>query len=523
MRVSPSRWSVPVAPLLAAVLSGVLLSLAYPPVSIGPLAFVALVPLVATLYRSPRGSSMLFRVGYLFGVAFFLSHLWWVAHLSSDSSITMPWLMVPAVIALVAYLAVYPALFCLLLGVLGRNRPFLFVLLGPALWMILEWLRSSGELGFPWAALGYSLARHPIWIQGAAFFGVAGVGALIVFINMVWSGALLAGNSRKRIVFFAAGMTLLFLSGVGGRQAIARYDGTVPKKEFKVALVQPNVDLALKWKPEFSDSTFRLIERLARHAAALEPGLIVFPETSAPVFLRHNLMRRAFLDELVGELGVGLFIGFLDGRHDGPDGEFNVYNSSGLLSPEGGLVLYDKMHLLPFGEAIPFAWRFRSFRSLDFGQANFQRGPPADPIPSPVGKLGPLICFESIFPGLSRRFTALGADVLVNITNDGWFGDTPGPKQHNEMAILRAVENRRFLIRSANTGITMVVDPAGRVTRMLGFEQEGILVEKIHHVDRQAFYTRHGDAPLMAASLLVIILSIPLAWRDRVRRRDTEN
>jgi apolipoprotein N-acyltransferase len=180
------------------------------------------------------------------------------------------------------------------------------------------------------------------------------------------------------------------------------------------------------------------------------------------------------------------------------------------------------MHLLPFGEAIPFAWKFRGLRSMDFGQANFQPGPDAEPIPSPIGNLGPLICFESIFSDLSRRLAARGADVFVNITNDGWFGDTPGPYQHNDMAILRTVENRRFLVRSANTGITMVVDPVGRVTRTLGLEREGILVETIHTVDSSTVYTRHGDAPLLAASLLFIVLGVLVAWRDRHRHPSRE-
>ncbi len=518
MKVSPSRWFLPLSPSIPAVLSGVLLALAFPPVSIGPLAFVALVPLIVALHRTPYRSAVFFRAGHLFGATFFLAHLWWIARLSPDSSITVPWLMIPAVGALVAYLAVYPALFCLLLGMIGRGRPFLLVLLGPALWMILEWMRSSGELGFPWAAIGYALARYPTWIQGAAVLGVAGVGAFVVLVNMVWSSALLARGSGARSGLFAVGIAILLLYGISGRQAIDRYDNTVPQGEFKVALVQPNVDLALKWKPEFTDSTFRLIERLTREAAMLEPGLVVFPETSAPVFIRHNPRCRMRLEELARELGVGIFIGFLDGRHDGSGGALNVYNSSGLISPDGDLARYDKIHLLPFGEAIPFAWKFGWFRSLDFGQANFRPGPKVDPIPSSVGRLGPLICFESIFPGLSRRLAALGVDVFVNITNDGWFGDTPGPYQHNDMAILRAVENRRFLVRSANTGITMVVDPVGRVIRTLELGQEGILIEKIHHVDRTAFYTRHGDAPLMAASLLVIALGVLLAWRDRSRR-----
>ncbi len=518
------RRPFPPAPLLlASIFSGVLLALAFPPVSVGVLSFFSLVPLVVTLYRGTYRHGDFFKAGYLFGVTFFLAHLWWIVRLVPAASITMPWLMGPALVALVAYLAVYPALFFLLLRVIVRGDRHLLWLVGPPLWALLEWIRSNGELGFPWAAIGYSFARIPVLLQGASYLGITGVGAFIILINMVLSSSLLTRNIKTKSIWIAASMVLLMLAHVFGRHEIDGFDGRTHGAEFRVAVVQPDVDLAVKWDPAFTDSTFRLIDRLSHQAARSNPGLIVFPETSAPVYLRHNLKYRMIMERLAANLGVGVFIGFLDGRYDGPGGTLRVYNSAGLIFADGGgIQVYDKMHLLPFGEAIPFAWKFPALAKVDFGQANFTPGPPVDPIESPVGRLAPLVCFESIFPGLSRRFTRLGADVIVNVTNDGWFGDTPGPYQHNDMAILRAVENHRFLVRSANTGISMFVDPVGRVKTAMGTNREGVLVDRIFHVDETTFYTRHGDGPLLISSLLAVVCGgIAAGYRRRARRRGT--
>jgi len=500
------RGLMPPLPLgLTAVLSGVLLALAFPPVSNGVLSFIALVPLVITLHRGEYAKREFFKAGYLFGVTFFAAHLWWIVRLLPASSITMPWLMVPALIVLVAYLSVYPALFFLLLRVVGRGDRFMLWLVGPALWVLLEWIRSNGELGFPWAAIGYSFARIPVLMQGASVVGITGLAAFVLLINMAASTALLSQTFRAKTIGIAVTMGLLALAAFYGRGEIDRFDERTHGKEFTVAIAQPNVDLALKWKREFTDSTFLLIERLTREAAVSNPGIVVFPETCAPVYLRYDQKYRPRMENLARDLGVGVFIGFLDGRYDGPERSLRVYNSAGLITPGGAFLGYDKMHLLPFGEAIPFAWKFPSLAKMDFGQANFTPGPEVEPIESQVGRLAPLVCFESIFPGLSRRFVRDGADVLINVTNDGWFGSTPGPFQHNDMAIFRAVENRRFLVRSANTGISMFVDPAGRVKRALGLYEEGILIHQIHHVDGTTFYTRHGDAPVLIGAVVSLL------------------
>jgi apolipoprotein N-acyltransferase len=503
---------------LSAATSGVLLSAAFPPLSWGPLSFIALVPVLYVLGRSEPSPRACFKTGHLFGCAFFGAHLWWVVKLSPAASMTMPWLMGPATILLVLYLALYPALFFFLMRWIGRGRKGLGVLLAPALWALVERLRGSGELAFPWGSIGYSLVGRPDMIQGAAAVGVIGLGALIVLVNALVAIALLARSLKAKVVLVGIGAAVFALNMYAGRRSIEKFDAVEHGDRFDVVLAQPNVDLGVKWNPEFADSTFRLIEKMSREAGAFKPRLIVFPETAAPIHIRYSPAYRKRMADLAQSLDAAIFIGFLDARYDGPKGVLNSYNSSGLFDAKGGLMQYDKQHLLPFGEAMPFAWKFRFLQEIDFGQANFLPGPDRPPIPSPVGKLAPLICFESTLPGLARKAVSRGADVFVNITNDGWFGDTPGPRQHCDMAILRAVENRRFLARCGNTGVTLFADPVGRIIRVLGMDREALLSGKVYRVNLETFYTRYGDRPVLIASLAVALWSLVTGFLARAGR-----
>jgi apolipoprotein N-acyltransferase len=523
MRGPSARELPPLVPALGAVASGLLLAASFPPLRLGPLSFVALVPVVVCLYRGSYTVRAHYNTGYLFGAAFFAGLMWWVVKLSSAASMTVPWLLAPATLVLVLYLALYPGLFFVLLRWAGRGKMIPAVFLAPALWVLVEKLRGSGEFGFPWGSIGYSLVHEPSMVQGAAVGGILGLGASIVLVNMLVAAGLLARRAKTKILLVALGAGLFAANHFAGREAIDRFDALGAGEPRAVALVQPNVPLEIKWKPEYADSLFRQIVRLTRQAGEQKPDLIVFPETAAPVYMRLSRAHTKTMAALAREIGAGVFVGFLDARYDGPNGSLDIYNSSGMFLPDGSVGQYDKIHLLPFGEAIPFAWKLRFLENINFGQANFLPGPDRPPLASPAGEVGPLICFESAFPDLPRNAARRGADLLVNITNDGWFGQTPGPYQHSDMAILRAVENRRFLARSGNTGVTMIVDPVGRVARRIAMDREEILVGKVRSVEGNTFYTRHGDAPVLVASAVValaaLLLGFVLPAGDRRTRR----
>jgi apolipoprotein N-acyltransferase len=293
-----------------------------------------------------------------------------------------------------------------------------------------------------------------------------------------------------------------------GHVRIRDFDAAPVTDSRTVAVAQPNVDLALKWDKSFTDSTFSLINRLCEAAMPVEPVLIVFPETAAPIYIRHDKKHSGTMGRIALDNKTQVYIGFLDGRHEGPNKTLRVFNSSGVFDfrQPNAFAQYDKTHLLPFGEAFPYAWKFDFLSNVDFGQANFRPGPDRQPLPTDAGAIGPMICFESIFPYLARNFVRDGAEVLVNITNDGWFGRSAGPEQHNAMAIVRAVENKRYLLRSANTGVSMVVDPMGRVVTSLDLHEDGVIIARIQPLQERTPFTRWGNLPATLACVVMVLV-----------------
>jgi apolipoprotein N-acyltransferase len=508
------KWLPPLPLLIPAFVSGILMTLCFPPFSVWPLCFVALAPLFVAVLRVRPSRRESFKAMFTCGVVFYVTLMWWVVKLLPSAGATIPWILTPAVFIMAFYLSVYPALAFVLLAAVTRWRLAAFIVAAPAVWVLADLARSQGELSFPWGVMGYALSAAPVMVQSASAIGLFGLTFVIVFVNVLVGGAFVLRDTRLRAVSFVGAVVVAGCMWGQGRSAIAGLE-TQPNETIRTAIVQPNVDLEIKWKPEFKDSTLNLIERLTREAAALDADLIIFPETSAPVYIEGRT--RAFkrrLIELSQELDASVFVGFLNHRYDGPNGELNIYNSSGLFSPEGGLVKYDKNHLLPFGEQLPLSWKFRWMRKINFGQSNFMPGPAQPPIEAPGVKFTPLICFESVFPYLCDRGVEQGSELLVNITNDGWFGDTPGPFQHAQMSILRAVEFRRYLVRSANSGVSMVVDPAGRVTMLLGLYEQGILVTEIRPLTGKTIYSRLGDWPVLVLCVLLLVVAGLLARRE---------
>jgi len=508
IRAFPSRELT-----LPAVLSGVLTAAAFPSTSFGPVIFVALVPLFTALLRERPTAHEAFRTGYVFGATCFLLMLWWIARLIPSADVTIPGILTPALIILVSYLALYPAAVAALTVLTARDNAIAFVFGAPALWTILEMLRASGELGFPWGQAGYALAMTPQLIQLASVGGVTLLTYLIVLVNALLALVFVGRGRFAGVIGAVAGMIVIGALALQGKNALGN-TAMSPAPKMRVAVVQPDVDLALKWKRSFSDSTLHLIERLTREAVGGGAAFVVFPETCAPVYLRRNKKYHLALSSMAQSYGVPIYIGFLDYRRDGPHGDINIYNSSGVFRADGGLELYDKVHLLPFGEALPLSSKLRWLKHIEFGQANFDPGPERAPLDAGPTRFTPLICFESVFPGACARGVRLGAHLLVNITNDGWFGNTPGPHQHAEMSILRAVEFRRALLRSANTGVSMVVAPTGRVVSHLGLFREGILFADVPLESSLTFYARHGERPLRLILLGMVALAA-LAGRRR--------
>jgi apolipoprotein N-acyltransferase len=278
--------------------------------------------------------------------------------------------------------------------------------------------------------------------------------------------------------------------------------------------MQPDVDLEKKFDPAYRDSIFSQMEKYTAIAANHGAGLILFPETAAPVSFKATPQYLGLLESFAHGDRIDILTGYVD--HTVANNAWIAHNAAALISKDGMLTgNYHKMFLLPFGEKMPWSQYFPALAKLDFGQANFIPGTEQTIFDSGVGKFGVLICFESTFSGFTRRYVRNGADFLVNITNDGWFGNNQGPVQHAEMAILRAVENRVTLFRAAYTGVSMVVDPVGRVTRRLGLFTEGMIYGSADRSLGGTFYTKHGDAIYFAMTLACLLLVFAKAPRGR--------
>lgn len=513
IRFFPGRILPPLPLVIPSIVSGALTTLCFPTVSLGPVSLLSLAPLFVAVLRHRPGRRDAFRAGFLAGAVCFVGMLWWIVKLIPSADVTIPWLMTPALIVLVLYLSLYPAFHLLVLAWLTRWRLPAFIVAAPATWVLFEVARSRGELAFPWGVLGYTFSDHPSLLQTAEVWGVQGLSFVIVLVNALLAGVVVARGALGRAACGLAACSIAAGLHLHGDATIARVDAAAGTP-LRVAVAQPNIDLAIKWNPEFRDSSFNMIDRQTLEADRAGAEIVIFPETCAPMYIENSPGHKSQLLGMAQWLDLPIYVGFLDHRYDGPGGELNIFNSSGVFRPDGELVKYDKRHLLPFGEALPLAQRWRWIRKIDFGQANFQPGPPRPPLDAGNVRFTPLICFESVFPDLCREGVREGSELLVNITNDGWFGNTPGPYQHAQMAIGRAVEFRRFLVRSANSGVSMVVTPAGVVRETIELNRTAVLTTTVERRDGVTVYARYGDRPLVLACLLGLAAT---GWM--VRRR----
>jgi apolipoprotein N-acyltransferase len=498
--------------LFAGVAGGLLLALSFPPYPTRILSIVALVPLMRYFIRvfpahagRKGGLKRGFLAGYFFGAVFFLVLIFWISNLIPESSVNLSWVLLPGVILLILYLACYYGLFGLVIawmtGRIGRRALWA----APAVWALLEYLRSKGELAFSWGVISSSLVKYPIAVQGVFALGPFGLAMLIVLVNLLIAVMIFSDVKRIRLAALVSLVAVTTVMLAGGALRIRRIDEEIGARagSANVAVVQPNVDLGKKWDVNYRDSVFVQIEEIAGKAAAMGAELVIFPETAAPVSMSHQHRYRNWMKRISREAGVDIYIGYI--RHEMENDRWRSFNSSGIFDGKGRLVTeYDKINLLQFGERIPFSQYIPLLEKIEFGQANFKKGRTQTIFESPAGRFGSLICFESTFSGYARRYVKEGAQFLVNVTNDGWFGSARGPLQHSETAILRAVENGVTLLRAANTGVSMYVDPAGRVIDRIGLDEEGILLVPVHTLSSITPYCRFGHLIFFGLALLNI-------------------
>ncbi|MDD5475865.1 MAG: apolipoprotein N-acyltransferase [Syntrophales bacterium] len=474
-----------------ALLSGVLLVLAFPKLNQDFLVWTALIPLLFAIRNV--GPCKALGIGIIAGFVFNIGLVYWIVYVVNHYG-NLPFFFSVAMMLLFAfYLSLYVGLFAMGVTLTGSSGVPVIVS-GPVLWTALEYIKSNALTGFPWENLGYALHDRIYFIQLADITGVYGVTFLVVLVNCMFFDLLKReGGSRRLVIKTAvcAGITAAVLSYGCYRIASVKVE-LIAAESLSVGLIQGNIDQSVKWHPDYQEETIRIYSDLSSKAAYPRVDLVIWPETAAPVFFQDVDDNHRKILDVAGETGAALLFGspsytFVNER-------LALLNSSWLVSPGKDIMgRYDKTHLVPFGEYVPLRRILFFVDKLVEGFSDFVPGNRIKPLVINDMAAGVLICYEGIFPEISRSYTRSGADYLVNITNDAWYGRTSAPHQHLSMLPLRAVENRRAIARAANTGISAFVDPLGRITGRTALFERDVLMGTVKVSSISTFYTQYGD------------------------------
>ncbi|UCD18443.1 MAG: apolipoprotein N-acyltransferase [Candidatus Zixiibacteriota bacterium] len=480
-----------------------LLSLAYLPSPLGFVAWFALARPFAII-NSLEGKDS-FRAAYFYAFMSNLFQLYWVA-------VVTP----PGMIAAIFILSMYPAVILYAFNKLYRFKKSPGLVALPFLWVGMEYFRSLTQIAFPWTDLGYSQGYYLTLIQIISVVGVYGLSFALVVLNiLVWQLFSRSNRLEMRVssaIAFIGIIVSIFLYGW-----VVFPPLQVPGK-YEVALLQGNVELDKKWSPESRDWNFTLYDSLAMVAAEDSVDLIIWPETSAPSYPRLERKYQQMLSITAQNSGTPNLVGALDAVYH--DDRERSYNAAFQFMPDGRLNgYYHKVKLVPFSERAPYQ-EYLPFLSRKFlGEyldviktrevqwwSDFSPGDSIVVFSTGDADYAVLICFEAAFPDYVRQCLLKGASFLVNITNDTWFGQTAGPYQHMRLAVFRAVENRVWLARCANSGITAIIDPFGRETERAGLYVQRVVTGGLTPKDEFSVFTAIGPVVGQICWLLTIIL-----------------
>lgn len=496
-------FSLPVRKILSALLSGFLLTAAFPAADLNWTVWFALIPLLTAIKNeSPAGA---FKLGIFTGLAHFISLIYWIINVISTYGGLDIITSTVILLLLCLYLSIYTGIFAFLVTVSEKSRIKIFLFAG--FWVSLEYIRTVLFTGFPWCLLGYSQYNQPILIQVSDITGVYGISFMIAAVNILLFLAI--SDFRKNIInrFACTEIILLafaFILMTGyGKHCLKKYSDTADKgNPVRISVIQGNIDQSIKWDTEsLTDNVLKYLS-LTRDTFNFRPDIIIWPETAVPFPFQDDDALSDVLYRISEESRSYLVFGNPAYRME--TGEKLFYNSAICIAPDGRIAgQYDKAHLVPFGEYVPLKNLLPFVHRLVPAAGDFSKGKSHDPVKLGRIQAGLLICYEAIFPEISRKTVNKGASILINMTNDAWFGFTSAPYQHFYMAAFRAVENRRHLIRSANTGFSGIISPSGRIMTAGELFTEEAITENIR-LEKQAvsFYSRYGD--LFALAVLIL-------------------
>jgi apolipoprotein N-acyltransferase len=513
---------------------------------------VALLPLLVALGRVPRGFERprpfrTFLLGWLTGITYFWGTLYWLI----DVMVTFGGLAMPVAILLAAllifYLALYPALFGVIVAYARRQLGVGALLLAPAVWTATELARGYMLTGFPWVPLGNSQVTVLPIAQLASAIGVYGLSALVaapaaaaaygIYYNSDESYFRNRSRSRtsERLAQWSAlGAVCVLIAGVAvwGQMRVNASELLRQGSPLKVGIVQGNIAQRNKWQPAWRDRILSSYLDMSAKVAGQGASLIVWPEASMPFLFEEDARRAETVRRLARGTGTYLLLGGDQvERRRTPNTKDRWFNSAFLMRPDGGVAgTYKKMQLVPFGEYVPFAHIFTFAGPIIEAVDNFSAGERVDPLrfnggtvasvdhaatttagtngdhhPLSSAVLTTAICYEAVFPHLGREAVQAGSQLLTTITNDAWYGTSSAPFQHFEQATMRAIEQGRYLVRSANTGISGVIDPYGRVIVRSELFVPATLTAEVRLLEPWTLYARIGDVFAYACAALTVL------------------
>ena len=496
--------SIKRSPSNLATLTGVLLVLIQPPLSLSPLAFVALIPLFSALNK--EGLRQSFISGAIAGIVSNLGLLYWVIVAVRKYGGINVYLSFLILMLLVCYMALYTVAFAFGVAYLEKRLSIPFYLSAPPLWVLLEYARGVLLTGFPWSFLSHSQYNLLPFIQVVSITGTYFISFLIVAINALLFSALM---KRKVSLAYMTMISVLFVGSFAYGFTRLR---TGEPETLAAAIIQGNVSQDQKWDETFKINTIRTYT-LATLQAGVGADLIVWPETAMPFIFDRETYVNGFVRSLPSRTGAHLLFGTISTDSDG-----KLRNSAYALAPSGMEEgRYSKGHLVPFGEYTPLRAYLPFLERLSVQIGEFFPGTTHAPIPTGLGKVGVLICYEGIFPSITRESVREGAEVLVNLTNDAWYDYTSAPFQHLAFYVFRAIESDRYVLRAANTGISAIIDARGHVRGSTALFEPAVVKGGFALKKGETFYVRHGD---WFVSLTLLFLAGIVAI-GAIRRRAT--
>jgi apolipoprotein N-acyltransferase len=526
---------------LLALASGILLALSFPKFGHPAFAWIALTPLLVALH-APRVTSAApgsFLLGLVTGIVYFTGTLYWITRVMAVYGDLSGWVAVIVNALLIAYLALFPAAFAVIVGRVVASLGANWLMLAPVVWVATELGRTYLLTGFPWVLLGYSQAQVLPIAQLATVFGVYGVSMLVAGVSAALAVAAVRffAASRLRVRDEAAGTiararpvlaammpalgTLAIVLAIGswGSWRVARSAWTREGERIRVGLIQGNVEQGQKWDASRGPAIFHDYLRMTRQAIGEGAELVVWPESATPFLFEEDRAAADAVRALAKQARVPILLGSdeIDWRSEGnnrvPD---KFYNSAFLVEADGTTGgSYRKMHLVPFGEYVPLKNLLFFAGPLVEAVGPFSAGTDPALLPVQGHRVSVAICYEVVYPELIRHFVRRGSELLTTITNDAWFGTTSAPHQHFAQAAMRAIEEGRYLVRSANTGISGIVDPYGRVVEKTAIFQPAVLVGEARLLRTSTFYSRHGD--VLAYASLVVTAAVLVLNRRSIR------